>query len=142
MQVDLRAPTSAAAEMLLKQVLEVIGDSAESPEITVRGGITRPPFLPSAASRSLYQVVSAASAAVGLGCYQVHERGGGDSSFAGAIGIPTLDGLGPLVHHACSREEWVDISSLASRGAIFVSLLEYISAHGLAPGDSHRRLPS
>ena len=142
MQVDLRAPTSAAAEMLLKQVLEVIGDSAESPEITVRGGITRPPFLPSAASRSLYQVVSAASAAVGLGCYQVHERGGGDSSFAGAIGIPTLDGLGPLVHHACSREEWVDISSLASRGAIFVSLLEYISAHGLAPGDSPRRLPS
>jgi glutamate carboxypeptidase len=61
----------------------------------------------------------------------VHERGGGDSSFAGALGVPTLDGLGPLVHNPCSREESVDISSLASRGAIFVSLLEYIAAGGL-----------
>ncbi len=136
MQVDLRAPTSSAAETLHNQVLEVIDDAAESPELIVRGGITRPSFSPNAASRSLYQAAAAASAAVGLGSYQVHERGGGDSSFAGAHGIPTLDGLGPLVHHPCSREEWVDISSLAARGAMLMSLLEYIAAQGLALGDA------
>ena len=136
MQVDLRAPTSSAAETLHNQVLEVIEDAAESAELIVRGGITRPSFSPNAASRSLYQAAAAASANVGLGSYQVHERGGGDSSFAGADGIPTLDGLGPLVHHPCSREEWVDISSLAARGAMLVSLLEYIAAQGLALGDA------
>ncbi len=136
MQVDLRAPTSSAAETLHNQVLEVIDDAAESAELIVRGGITRPSFSPNAASRSLYQAAAAASAAVGLGSYQVHERGGGDSSFAGADGIPTLDGLGPLVHHPCSREEWVDISSLAARGAMLVSLLEYIAAQGLGLRDA------
>lgn len=140
MQVDLRAPTSSAAERLLKQVLEMIEDAAGTAKITVRGGITRPSFLPCQASRSLYQFVAAASSEVGLGSCQVQERGGGDSSFAGALDLPALDGLGPLVHHPCSREEWVDISTLASRGAIFVSLLEYIAtqrpALGAAPADS------
>ena len=136
MHVDLRAPTSSAADMLLTQVLKVIEDAPGSADITVRGRITRPSFILSAASGALYQFAAAASAAVGLGSYQVHERGGGDSSFAGAQGIPTLDGLGPLVHHPCSREEWVDVSSIASRGAVFVSLLEYIAAEGPAPGDA------
>lgn len=130
MHVDLRASTSSAAEMLLDRVLEVIEDAPGSADITVQGGITRPSFVLSSASGSLYQFAAAAGAAVGLGSYQVHERGGGDSSFAGAHGIPTLDGLGPLVHHPCSRREWVDISSLASRGAMFVSLLEYIATQG------------
>jgi len=118
--------------MLLKRVLEVIEDAPGSADITVRWGITRPSFGLGAASGSLYQFAAASGAAVGLGSYQVHERGGGDSSFAGAHGIPTLDGLGPLVHHPCSRDEWVDISSLASRGAVLVSLLEYIAAEGRA----------
>jgi len=138
MQVDLRAPTSSAAETLHSRVLEVIENATESAELIVRDGITSPSFLPSAASRSLYQVVAAASDAVGLGSYRVNERGGGDSSFAGARGVPTLDGLGPLVHHACSREEWVDVSSLAWRGAIFVCLLEHIAAQGLALEDAPR----
>jgi glutamate carboxypeptidase len=136
MHVDLRAPTSSAADMLLARVLEVIEDAPGSADITVRGGITRPSFVLGAASGSLYQFVAAAGAAVGLGSYQVRERGGGDSSFAGAQGIPTLDGLGPLVHHPCSRDEWVDISSLTSRGAVFVSLLEYIAAEGPGLGDA------
>jgi glutamate carboxypeptidase len=132
MHVDLRAPTSSAAETLLTRVLEVIEDAPGSADITVRGGITRPSFVRGAASGSLYQFAAAAGAAVGVGTHQVHERGGGDSSFAGAQGIPTLDGLGPLVHHPCSRDEWVDVSSLASRGAVIVSLLEYIAAEGPA----------
>jgi glutamate carboxypeptidase len=134
MHVDLRAPTSSAADMLLARVLEVLEDAPGSADITVRGGITRPSFVLSAASGSLYQFAAAAGAAVGLGSYQMRERGGGDSSFAGAQGIPTLDGLGPLVHHPCSRDEWVDVSSLASRGAMLVSLLEYIAARGTGLG--------
>jgi glutamate carboxypeptidase len=136
MHVDLRAPTSSAAEELLTRVLEVIEDAPGSADITVRGGITRPSFVLNAASASLYQFAAAAGATVGLGSYQVRERGGGDTSFAGAQGIPTLDGLGPLVHHPCSRDEWVDVSSLASRGAVLVSLLEYIAAAGPSLGDA------
>lgn len=134
MHVDLRAPTSGAADLLLTRVLEVIDDAARSADITVRGGITRPSFVLGAASGSLYQFAAAAGAAVGLSSYQVHERGGGDSSFAAAHGIPTLDGLGPLVHYPCSRDERVDVSSLASRGAVFVSLLKYIAAEGPGVG--------
>jgi glutamate carboxypeptidase len=137
MHVDLRAPTDTAAEALLKQVHETIEAAQGScpTDIAVRGGITRPSFAHNDAARTLYELVATESDEVGLGCYQVHERGGGDTSFAGALGVPALDGLGPLVHDSCSHREWVEISSIVARGAVFVSLLEHIAAR--APAGQH-----
>jgi glutamate carboxypeptidase len=134
MQVDLRAPTDSAAQALLEQVQEGIEAARRScpADIAVSGGITRPSFAHQAEARTLYEFVAAQSGTVGLGCYQVHERGGGDTSLAAAFGMPVLDGLGPLVHHPCSHREWVEMPSIISRGAVFVSLLEQIAARGTA----------
>jgi glutamate carboxypeptidase len=130
MQVDLRAPTDSAAEALLERVREEIEAARRSgpADIAVSGGITRPSFAHKAGARALYEFVAAESCTVGLGCYPVHERGSGDTSLAAALGMPVLDGLGPLVHHPCSHQERVEMSSIVSRGAVFVSLLEHIAA--------------
>jgi glutamate carboxypeptidase len=130
MQVDLRAPTDSAAEALLEQVQEVIEAARRScsADIAVSGGITRPSFAHKAEARTLYEFVAAESGTVGLGCYKVYERGGGDTSLAAAFGMPVLDGLGPLVHDPCSHRERVEISSIITRGAVFASLLEQIAA--------------
>jgi len=98
--------------------------------LALSGGFTRPAFEPGAASRRLYDVVAAASASVGLPVHEVRERGGSDASFAGALGIPTLDGLGPITHDSCSRDERVEIQSLVSRGAVLARLLQAIAEEG------------
>jgi glutamate carboxypeptidase len=47
---------------------------------------------------------------------------------AAALGIPTLDGLGPICHDTCSRDETIEIASIAERGALFAGLIERLGA--------------
>ena len=66
--------------------------------------------------------------------YELAERGGSDASLAGATGVPTLDGLGPICHDSCSRDERVEIASIPQWGAILASV-----AAGAARGSSASR---
>jgi glutamate carboxypeptidase len=126
MEVDLRAPSQQSADRLMAAVRSRV----DAAGLALSGGFTRPAFEPGAASRRLYDVVVAASASVGLPVHEVRERGGSDASFAGALGIPTLDGLGPITHDSCSRDERVEIQSLVSRGAVLARLLQAIAEEG------------
>ena len=126
MDVDLRAPSELTADRLMAAVRARV----DAAGLALAGGFTRPAFEPGAASRRLYGIVAAASASVGLPVHEVRERGGSDASFAGALGIPTLDGLGPITHDSCSRDERVEIHSLVSRGAVLARLLQAIAEEG------------
>jgi glutamate carboxypeptidase len=126
MEVDLRAASEQSADRLMAAVRSRV----DAAGLALSGGFTRPAFEPGAASRRLYDVVAAASASVGLPVHEVRERGGSDASFAGALGIPTLDGLGPITHDSCSRDERVEIQSLVSRGAVLARLLQAIAEEG------------
>ncbi len=46
---------------------------------------------------------------------------------SGAMGRPTLDGLGPVCFDTCSRREKIVIASLPERGAIFGALLDTLA---------------
>ena len=49
--------------------------------------------------------------------------GGSDGSFAAALGVPTLDGLGATGDGAHALHEHVEISSLPERSALLASML-------------------
>jgi putative aminopeptidase FrvX len=53
----------------------------------------------------------------------VAERGGSDASFAGALGVVTLDGLGPPCHDSCSRSESVEADDITAWGALLCDLV-------------------
>ena len=51
-------------------------------------------------------------------------RGGGsDGNFTGALGLPTLDGLGVKGGGAHTLEEHIDIASLVERGRLMAGVL-------------------
>ncbi|MBC7431129.1 MAG: M20/M25/M40 family metallo-hydrolase, partial [Rubritepida sp.] len=52
--------------------------------------------------------------------------GGSDGNFTGAMGIPTLDGLGVLGAMAHTLEEHIIVESLAQRGRLFAGLLQTV----------------
>ena len=131
LHLDLRAPDAAAADALLRAVHATI-DAARTRTpcpIATDGGWRRPPYTAGAGTRALYEVARAAGAEVGLATFEVHERGGSDVSFAGALGLPCLDGLGPITHDSCSREERVEIASIPRRAYVLARLLAAIG-HG------------
>src|SRR5437660_9078085 len=49
---------------------------------------------------------------------EVATGGASDANTTSAAGAPTLDGLGPVGGEAHTRREWLDLSSVAPRGAL------------------------
>ncbi|MFD0936507.1 M20/M25/M40 family metallo-hydrolase, partial [Methylobacterium trifolii] len=89
----------------------------------VRRGVTRPVWEPDAGTLGLY--ARARDVAQGLGQALPHASAGGgsDGNFTGALGIPTLDGLGALGHGYHTPEEHVLVASLPARARLFAGLL-------------------
>jgi len=49
--------------------------------------------------------------------------GGSDANTVGALGIPTIDGLGPRGHGFHTRDEQIEISSLALKAEALLRFL-------------------
>jgi glutamate carboxypeptidase len=53
--------------------------------------------------------------------------GGSDGNFTGALGIPTLDGLGARGAGYHTLGEYIDLNSLVERGRLMAGLLATLS---------------
>ena len=131
LHLDVRARTAADAERLLADIRRVVTAVAE-PRVTVtmRGGFTRPAFPRAAGTAALYQTVAQLAGALALPVFETASSGGSDGSFAAALGVATLDGMGPICHDTCSRDETIEIASLAERGALFAGLIATLARGG------------
>ena len=127
--VDLRASLPEDVDALEKRAKEILSDTGDA-RVTVRieGGWTRPVY-PETSGRPLYGHAERFAKEIGVPISPVVTSGGSDGSFPGAMGRPTLDGLGPVCFDTCSRREKIVIASLPERGAIFGALI-----HTLANG--------
>jgi glutamate carboxypeptidase len=61
--------------------------------------------------------------AVGLGFSHKSQGGGSDGNFTGAMGVPTIDGLGVEGDGIHTLNEHIDIPSLVARARVFAGLL-------------------
>ena len=121
--VALRAPDTAAADALLARIHAAVDAAGrEGVELEVRGGFTRPPF-GEERSRRLWALAQARATELGIPLIAERSRGGSDASFAAALGVETLDGLGPICHDSCARGERIEIGSLVDRGALLAGLV-------------------
>ncbi|MFM7693915.1 MAG: hypothetical protein ACKO7U_06380, partial [Actinomycetota bacterium] len=130
LHVDLRAPTTEAAEALAVRVRSAARAEGERTGVAVEvaGGVTRPAFPRADGTARLYDDAVRIGALLGQPLTEVHERGGSDASFAAALGVPTLDGLGPICHGSCSRGERVEEASVPVFGAILGALAAGVAA--------------
>ena len=91
--------------------------------VDVEGGPNRPP-LHAAASAALFDRAARLAVELGLPALTgVAVGGASDGNFTAALGIPTLDGLGPAGDGAHARHEWVDLDSLPERALLLAGLI-------------------
>lgn len=135
LHVDMRARTPEAAQVLQSEVERLIASVAtDRVSVTLSGGWTRPAWAKTAETQVLYAIVAEASEEIGAPCFElVNISGGSDASFCGALGVPTIDGLGPICNDICSRDETIVVNSLVDRGAVFSTLIAKLS-EGQGPG--------
>ncbi len=125
-EIDLRAPDVATADEMVARILALapIGDDVQ---VTVEGGINRPPFERHEGVARLYETAKAVAAELGMELPETSTGGVSDGNFAAALGVPTLDGLGVLGAGAHAEHEHLLFSSLEPRTRLLVRLLETLA---------------
>ncbi len=91
--------------------------------LSIDGGLNRHP-MPSETALPLLETARAAAVDLACGRLRAGARpGASDGNFTGALGIPTLDGLG-AVGGGRTRGEYVDVGMMANRAALLAGLIE------------------
>jgi glutamate carboxypeptidase len=113
--------TDAATQERVLAALGRLGAVREGAEVVVRTLTSRPAW--SEPDEELLARVAAAGAAVGQEVTGRPAAGGADTNIAGAAGLPTLDGFGPLGGGAHAPDERIEVASLPERAALLAAVL-------------------
>ena len=124
-EVDLRYTSEEDGEAAYRAIEAAAGDAAvEGTQVHVARTAWRPPMARSDASAALAEEYGRSQADAGLGSGEAPLSGGGsDACTTSAIGIPTIDGLGPRGSGFHTTEERVDLASLVPKAAALARFL-------------------
>ncbi|QQS13644.1 MAG: M20/M25/M40 family metallo-hydrolase [Rhodospirillales bacterium] len=125
-QVLAVAPTPEAFDEVVAFMTGLAGDR-DGVRVEVARGPVRPLFAPHPGTMALYERAREISRGVGVDLAHGQFGGGSDGNFTGALGVPTLDGLGVLGGGAHTHEEHLLVSSLEPRARLMAGLLETLT---------------
>lgn len=91
--------------------------------ITITGGLNRPPMERTKAIAAWFAEARKLAAQIGIDLEESSTGGGSDGNFTGALGIPTLDGLGAVGEGAHAVNESLFIDRIADRTALLAGLV-------------------
>jgi len=129
--IDLRAPNQEKADSLIGRVTDIVNRrTVPGTRAALSGGITRPAYASDQADSELYRTAVRCAHALGIAVGAESTRGGSDANFTAALGIPTLDGLGPEGGNGCTRSEYVLLDSLPRRSGLLASVIAETAAPG------------
>jgi glutamate carboxypeptidase len=100
-----------------------LSSTANDVTFKVMRGVTRPVWEPDAGTMALYEKARGIAKDLGFDLPHASAGGGSDGNFTGAMGIPTLDGLGVRGADAHTLNEHIEVESLAERGRLMAGLL-------------------
>ena len=120
-------PNVVAAHARAERVVRAINDlqpTLAGARLRVSGGVDRPPMERSAGTIRLAQLAQRLAGEVGFALSETSTGGGSDGNFTAAIGVATLDGLGPDGGGAHADAEHLLVQSWLDRTELLRRLIE------------------
>lgn len=132
--LDVRFCSNADGEATLAALREAANAAAASVEgtrIDFQGGLARRPLERTPASLALCERYAICARASGLGAAEAPLIGGGsDASTSSAMGIPSIDGLGPRGKGFHTKDEQIEVRSLVPKAQ---ALARFLAGTGGTP---------
>jgi glutamate carboxypeptidase len=119
-------PTASDYEAI-RQAMSSLEPIHEGIELEVVPGPVRPLWEPTPGGLALYEHVRALAAEIGFSPGHGSVGGGSDGNFTGALGVPTLDGLGLCGGDFHTDAEHVLVSSIEPRTRLLARLFETLA---------------
>lgn len=127
--MDVRASSQRAQQALEAAMRQVTKQHhLQGTRVTLSGSMLVPPFERTPANERLVQMVKAAGRDLGLAIQDVGSGGASDANTTSALGIPTLDGLGPGGGLAHNPGEYIELEYLPTRIALIAGLIRQIAS--------------
>src|ERR1700722_15136202 len=120
--IDIRFEKLADAKKL-DAAIHSLRPILKGAKVEVRGGINRPPLERTKKVAKLFDHAQEIMALMKLKLDEAATGGGSDGNLTGALGIPTLDGLGAVGDGAHTPNEHLIIRALPERAALLAWLL-------------------
>jgi glutamate carboxypeptidase len=123
-ELDLRFPSREAEAELWRALQGAALDTLPDATVELQRAPGRAPMEKVPGTDALLARYAACARANGLGAEEAALQGGGsDGNTTSALGVPTLDALGPRGRHFHTPDEYLEIDSLVPRTAALVDLL-------------------
>ena len=128
-KVDLRAATADAFQAAAAEIERIVGEP-RVPDVRVEHRRTagHPPMEKSDASARLVALAVGIASELGFDLRDAATGGASDANTTAALGIPTVDGLGPVGGDDHSIDEWLDVTSIVPRTTLLAALIGRIGA--------------
>lgn len=123
--VDVRVPTEETGKEIEKKIYN-IDSRLEGIEITVTGGISRPPLEKSESNQKLWEITKSLGADLDLKLQEGKSGGGSDGNFTNRYS-PTIDGLGAVGEGAHAYHEKIFLKETLKRAELLALLLMHPS---------------
>lgn len=128
-EVDLRAATVDEFEAAAAQLQRLAAAPAVPGVIASLQRIAaHPPMEKTDASARLVAMAASIAAELGFELSDASTGGASDANTCAALGVPVLDGLGPIGGDDHSVDEWLDLASVAPRTTLLAGLIARIGA--------------
>jgi len=121
-EVDMRF-TSLAAGLQVESQVRTLQPIDSRAQLVIKGGINRPPLERTEKVAGLYQQAHHIASLIDFDLGETSVGGGSDGNFAGALGVPVLDGLGIEGDGAHAEHEHILVDNIATRAAWVAGLI-------------------
>ena len=119
-----RLSDGEATVALLREAAAMAASSVPGTSVAVTGGVSRLPLERTADNVALYREYAVHARAAGLGDGESALLGGGsDASTTAAMGVPSIDGLGPRGSGFHTRDELIEVASLLPKAEAMAAFI-------------------
>lgn len=127
-EVDMRMTDLQAVEKV-ETLMTKMSAHPKTPgvKVAVKGGVVRPPMNPSEQTAALCRAIDQIAANLGIHFEWAATGGGSDANFTAALGVPTIDGLGPIGGGAHGSGEYLLIDSVIPRLKLLSDVIKHIT---------------
>ncbi|WP_163581918.1 M20 family metallopeptidase [Gracilibacillus saliphilus] len=123
-QIDVRFRTQEQAEEIKEQIAAIMANTeVDGTKVKIEGDINRPPMEKTEQTEKLLRIIKRVGDELDIFIKDTETGGGSDASFTSALGIPTVDGLGPIGGRAHRESEYLELDSFVPRTILLAHVI-------------------
>ena len=126
-RVDVRVAEVAGIQRLEQAVAALSTDTVvPGTTVEITGGMSKPPVEKTPEIAQLVELAQTIAHQLGFEIQDAHTGGMSDGNSLAGVGVPVLDGLGPVGGNAHSPDEYLEIASIVPRTTLLAGLIEAV----------------